>query len=61
MSIPSAHSMLVALILHGGIRYGIRFRAYIVSFTFCRLSFSFQHSLSSRGFSRAGEVWKTGG
>lgn len=33
----------------------------IVSFTFCRLSFSFQHSLSSRGFSRAGEVWKTGG
>lgn len=61
MSIPSAHWMLVALILHGGIRYAIRVRAYIVSFTFCRLSFSFQHSLSSRGFSRAGEVWKTGG
>lgn len=49
-----AHSVLVALILHGGIGYGTRARAYIISFTFCSLSFSFQHSLNKKQRFRRG-------
>lgn len=44
--ISLALSVPVALLLHGGIRYGIRARSYIVSFTFWKWSFSFQHRLN---------------
>lgn len=53
-SILPAQSVVVALILHGGNRYGTGARMYIVSVMFCSLSFSFQHNLNKKQRFRRG-------
>lgn len=53
-SILPAQSVVVALILHGGNRYGAGARMYIVSVMFCSLSFSFQHNLNKKQRFRRG-------